>query len=73
MKLISVREFKSKVTQYLKGPEEVVVTRHGKPIVVLTHVKNDTPGALLLQLREILKRSGVSKREMLSILNDSVG
>jgi|HubBroStandDraft_1064217.scaffolds.fasta_scaffold533147_1 antitoxin (DNA-binding transcriptional repressor) of toxin-antitoxin stability system len=71
MKLTSVRDFKTKATQYLSDPEEIVVTRHGKPIAVLTHVKNDSPGALLLELRGILKRSGVSKKEILSALEEA--
>ena len=71
MKLTSVREFKTKATQYLSDPDEVVVTRHGRPIAVLTHVKNNSPGALLLELRGVLKRSGIPKKEMLSILKEA--
>jgi antitoxin (DNA-binding transcriptional repressor) of toxin-antitoxin stability system len=71
MKMTSVRDFKNKATQYLGNPEEIVVTRHGKPIAVLTHVKNDSPGALLLELRGLLKRSGVSKKEILSALEEA--
>ena len=71
MKLTSVREFKTKATQYLSESEEVVVTRHGQPIAVLTHVKDDSPAARLLELRGVLRRSGLSKKEMLAALEEA--
>ena len=71
MKLASVRDFKTQTTKYLSADEEVVVTRHGKPIAVLTHVKFDSPGALLLGLRTVLKQAGISKKELLRELDEA--
>lgn len=71
MKVASVREFKTKATQYLNDPEEIVVTRHGKPIAVLTHVSSNSAGALLLQLRAVLKEAGITKKEALAALEEA--
>lgn len=71
MKVASVRDFKSKATKYLNDSEEVVVTRHGKPIAVLTHVKSNSVGALLLQMRTIFKNAGISKKEALAALEEA--
>jgi len=70
MKVASVRDFKNNATQFLNNPEEVVVTRHGKPIALLTHVQPHSPASTLLELRSILKSSGVTKKEMLQMLKD---
>jgi prevent-host-death family protein len=71
MKVSSIRDFKAKATQYLNNDEEVVVTRHGKPIAVLTHVKSDSVGSLLLQLRTVLKSAGITKKEALAALEEA--
>ncbi|HTC20457.1 MAG TPA: type II toxin-antitoxin system prevent-host-death family antitoxin [bacterium] len=70
MKVASVRDFKTKATQYLNDDEEVVVTRHGKPIALLTHVKPKSAAASLLEMRSILNNAGVSKKELLKMLED---
>ncbi len=71
MKVASVRDFKAKATQYLNNDEEVVVTRHGKPIAVLTHVKSNSVDSLLLELRTALKGAGLSKKEALDALEEA--
>ena len=71
MKVASVRDFKTKATQYLNNDEEVVVTRHGKPIAVLTHVKSNSVGSLLLELRAALKGAGITKKQALAALEEA--
>ncbi len=71
MKVASVRDFKTKATKYLNDPEEVVVTRHGKPIAILTHVKPKSVASALLEMRAILKSSGITKKEMLQALEEA--
>ncbi len=70
MKVSSIRDFKAKATQYLNSDEEVVVTRHGKPIALLTHVKPQSVESSLLQLRAVLKREHISTKEMLQMLEE---
>jgi prevent-host-death family protein len=70
MKIASVRDFKTKATQYLNNTEEVVVTRHGKPIAVLTHVKSNSVDSLLLELRAVLKSAGITKKQALAALEE---
>lgn len=71
MKVASVRDFKTRATQFLNDNEEVVVTRQGKPIAVLTHVKPKSVHATLLQLRAILKDADISKKEALAALEEA--
>ena len=68
MKTASVREFKSKATAYLAAEEEVLVTRRGRPVAVVTPVKERTTAALLLGLRRVLSEAGVSKADALAML-----
>ncbi len=68
MVFASVREFKSKATKFLKSREEVVITKYGKPIAVLSPVEERSAGALLLGLRGVLREAGVSKKEVLDTL-----
>jgi len=65
-----VREFKLKATQFLNSGEEVVILKYGKPIAVLSPVEEKSPGALLLELRGVLKEAGISKEEVLGILGE---
>jgi len=70
MVFASVREFKTKATRFLRSREEVVITKYGKPIAVLSPVEEKSAGALLLGLRRVLKEAGISKMEMLDILGE---
>ena len=70
MVFASVREFKNKATRFLSSREEVVITKYGKPIAVLSPVEERSAGALLLGLRGVLKDAGISKKEMLDILRE---
>ena len=68
MKFMGVREFKEKLTGLLGKNEEVVVTRHGKPIARVLPVKKGSPENLLLEIGMVLKEAGVSKEEALRTL-----
>lgn len=68
MRLATVRDFKIQATKYLGLSDEVVITRRGKPIAVLTPVKAKSAGALLLSLRRLLQEAGISRREALKVL-----
>ena len=70
MVFASVREFKTKATKFLRSREEVVITKYGKPIAVLSPVEDRSAGALLLGLRGVLREAGISKKEILDILGE---
>jgi prevent-host-death family protein len=70
MVFASVREFKTKATKFLRSREEVVITKHGKPIAVLSPVEEKSAGALLLGLRGVLREARISKKEVLNILGE---
>lgn len=68
LKFVGVREFKEKLTGMLGKKEEVVVTRHGKPIARIVPVRKGSPEDLLLEIGMVLKEAGVSKEEALRVL-----
>jgi len=68
MKFVGVREFKEQLTRFLGKKEEVVVTRHGKPIARVVPVTKGSPENLLLEIGMVLKGAGVSKEEALRAL-----
>jgi prevent-host-death family protein len=68
LKFVGVREFKEKLTGLLGKKEEVVVTRHGKPIARIVPVTKGSPEDLLLEIGMVLQVAGVSKEEALRTL-----
>ena len=68
LKFVGVREFKEKLTGLLGKKEEVVVTRHGKPIARVVPVTMGSPENLLLEIGMILQEAGVSKEDALRAL-----
>ena len=68
MIFMGVREFKEKLTGVLGKKEEVVVTRHGKPIARVVPVTKGSPEILLLEIGIVLKEAGVTKEEAVRAL-----
>lgn len=68
LKFVGVREFKEKLTGFLGKQEEVVVTRHGKPVARVVPVRKGSPEDLLLEIGIVLSEAGVSKKEALRAL-----
>ena len=68
MIFMGVREFKEKLTGVLGKKEEVVVTRHGKPIARVVPVTKGSPENLLLEIGIVLKEARVTKEEAVRAL-----
>ena len=68
LRFMGVREFKEQLTGVLARDEEVVVTRHGKPIARVVPVPEGSPEDLLLEIGMILGESGITKDEALKVL-----
>ena len=66
---VNVKEFKVRATHYVNGHDEIVVTRFGKPVALLTPIESRSPEALMLSMGELLRESGVSKKEALGALD----
>ena len=65
---VGVREFKEKLTGYLGKGEEMIVTRHGKPIARVVPVEKGSPEDLLLEIGMVLKDAGVTREQALTAL-----
>jgi prevent-host-death family protein len=67
----TIRDFKIRATGYLKSREEVLITRHGQPVALLSPVKKKSVEAALLELRRIISEAGISKKKLLGLLKES--
>lgn len=70
MRVATVRDFKIRATHYLGRSEEVVITRRGRPVAVLTPVKPRSTGEFLLGLRGLLREAKISRTDALKILDE---
>lgn len=62
-RMVNVKEFKVRATKYVNGRREIVVTKHGKPVALLTPIPSKSPEAILLSIGELLREAGISKAE----------
>ena len=69
MKFVGVREFKQDVVKYLNEGNEIVVTKHKKPIARLTPVQKDSAEIILLEIGRVLAEAGISKKNALKALD----
>lgn len=68
MQFLNVRDFKINSTRYLKGRKELVITRRGEPIAILSPVEKKSMQGALLRIGQIFNEAGVSKEEVLRVL-----
>ena len=69
MKFVGVREFKQDVVKYLNEGNEIVVTKHKKPIARLTPVQKDSAESILLEIGRVLAEARISKKDALKALD----
>ncbi|MEK7475019.1 MAG: hypothetical protein AAB152_05230 [Candidatus Coatesbacteria bacterium] len=70
MKVATEREFKTNTSRYLGGREDVVVTRSGAPIAVLTPVTARSADQYLRGMRRALAGAGITKTMALKMLGE---
>lgn len=68
-KMINVKEFKVHATKFVNGRDEIVVTRFGKPVALLTPIEAKSPEALMLSIGGLFKEAGISRKEASAALN----
>lgn len=71
MKTATVRDFKMNASRYLGGKDEVVVTRRGRAVALVTPVPTGSARSMMLEIGSILRQAGITKQEALAAL-DSV-
>lgn len=71
MKFATVRDFKLHSTQYLKKREEVYITRRGKPVAVLTPLREKSPEVVLAEMGRLIKEAGISRKDLLALLEEA--
>ena len=71
MKTATVRDFKLNASRYLGGREDVVVTRRGQPLAVVTPVPTGSPRSILLGIRGIFRAAGITRRDALKALDEA--
>ena len=68
MKFVNVKKFAASTTKFINEEEDIVITRYGKPIAILSKVKPESPEEIFLRLKKIVEDAGVKKEEMLKAL-----
>ena len=68
MKYVGVRELKESFISYLNSGEEIVITKHKKPIARICPIKMNSPEAALLEIGRILTEAGVTEKDALKAL-----
>ncbi|OGH63225.1 MAG: hypothetical protein A3G34_15335 [Candidatus Lindowbacteria bacterium RIFCSPLOWO2_12_FULL_62_27] len=58
-RLVNVKEFKMRATKYLGGEDEVVITKRGRPMAVLTPIGPRSAERILTSIGEIFREAGV--------------
>ncbi len=71
MKFVNVKKFAASTTRYINGKDDVVITRYGKPVAILSRVDASSPEGLFLRMKDIANNAGLKKKEVLKAL-DSV-
>lgn len=71
MKFVNVKKFAGSTTRYINGKDDVVITRYGKPVAILSPVDASSPEGLFLRMKEIVDSAGLKEKELLKAL-DSV-
>ncbi len=69
MQFTNIRDFKINATNYLKQKNELIITRHGEPVAVLSPVDKKSTRAALLRIGQIFNETRISKNEIQKILN----
>jgi len=68
MRYVGVRELKESFISYLNSGEEIVITKHKKPIARICPIKMNSPEAALLEIGRILTEAGVTEKDALKAL-----
>ncbi len=71
MKFASVRDFKLHATRYLKGRDDVYITRRGRPVAVLSPLKESSPEKVMAEMGQIIREARISKKELLKLLEEA--
>ena len=69
MRFVNVKRFAASTTRYINGKEDVVITRYGKPISILSRVDVNSPEELFLRVKDVVDNAGLKKKEVLKALD----
>ena len=64
MKYVGVRELKESFISFLNSGEEIVITKHKKPIAKISPIKKNSPEASLLEIGRILAEAGITEKDV---------
>lgn len=70
MKFVNIREFRSKLAEFIESEEEIVITRYGKPISKLAPIRPVSYADLAREMGKVFEEAGVTRKEALAALDD---
>ena len=65
---VNIKEFKIKATRIFDGRREVVVTKRGKPVALVTPLTASSPESVLISVGNIFAEAGLAKKTVQSAL-----
>lgn len=71
MKFATVRDFKLHATRYLKGRSDIYITRRGRPVAVLSPLREKSPEKAMAEMGQIIRKARLSKKELLELLEEA--
>lgn len=71
MEFVTVRDFKMKANKYINKKEDIIITKYGKPVAILSPVGKDGLEDIFLQMKSIFQKSGISKKDALKALSET--
>ncbi len=69
-KTVNVKEFKVKATKFFNGKQEVIVTKYGKPIALVTPIKSKSIEGVMLSIGDLLQQAGLSAQDVAASLSE---
>jgi len=71
MEFVTARDFKMKANKYINDKEDIVITKYGKPVAILSPIDQDTVEDIFFRMKSIFREASVSKNDALRALEEA--
>ncbi len=70
MEFVTARDFKINANKYVNKKEDIVVTKYGKPVAILSPIEQSSIEDIYFQMKSIMQNSHISKKDALAALKE---
>ncbi len=71
MEFVSARDFKINANKYINKKDDIVITKYGKPVAILSPVGQDTVEDIFFRMKSIFNEADISKDDALTALEEA--